>query len=122
MYDPAAQTVQDPPAGPLEPLLHVQSIMASLPAGESEYDGQLAHVLEEVAPEAEENSPSAQRSQEAEPATAHVHPQASASTNVFSNASAHSRTAQHSTACQDGTETSSLGTRAGLHDLANPLK
>ena len=142
MYDPAAQTVQDPPAGPLEPLLHVQSITASLPAGELEYDGQLAHVLEEVAPEAdeylplgqlahvleevapeaEEYFPSAQRSQEAEPATAHVHPQASASTNVFRNASAHSRTAQHSTACQDGTETSSLGTRAGLHDLANPLK
>ena len=57
MYDPAAQTVQDPPAGPLEPLLHVQLNTASLPAGESEYDGQIAHVLEEVAPDVEEYLP-----------------------------------------------------------------
>ena len=118
MYDPAAQTVQDPPAGPLEPLLHVQSITASLPAGESEYDGQLAHVLEEVAPEAEEYLPLGQTAQEAVPATARVHARAKASTHVCSNRG------RESTACQDGTETSSLGlrTRAGLHDLANPLK
>ena len=89
MYDPAAQTVQVPPAGPLEPLLHVQSITASLPAGESEYDGQLAQVLEEVAPEADEYLPSAQRTQEAEPATARVHPQTSASTHVCRNARTH---------------------------------
>ena len=57
MYDPAAQTVQGPPAGPLEPLLHVQAITAPLPAGELEYAGQLAHVLDEVAPNMEEYEP-----------------------------------------------------------------
>ena len=69
LYDPAAQTVQGPPAGPLEPLLHVQSLKASLPAGELEYDGQFAaHVL---APEVEEYVPPGQRAQDVEPATAH---------------------------------------------------
>jgi len=77
VYDPAAQTVQGPPAGPLEPLLHVQTLTTPLPAGELEYDGQLAHVLDEVAPEMEEYVPPGQREQTAEPASSHVHAQES---------------------------------------------
>ena len=120
VYDPLEQTVQGPPAGPLEPLLHVQAITAPLPAGELEYDGQLAHVLAEVAPEVEEYMPlgqlahvldevapekkenvplgqlvhvlaevapeveeyvpAAQSAQDAEPASSHVHTQASVHT------------------------------------------
>ena len=82
LYDPAAQTVQGPPAGPLEPLLHVQAITAPLPSGELEYDGQLAHVLAEVAPEIEEYVPPGQREQDAEPASSHVHVQASARAHI----------------------------------------
>ena len=72
--------MQGPPAGPFQPLLHVQSLKASLPAGELEYDEQLAHVLAEVAPEVEEYLPSAQTAQDAEPASPHVHTQASVHT------------------------------------------
>ena len=82
LYDPAAQTVQGPPAGPLEPLLHVQAITAPLPAGELEYDGQLAHVLDEVAPKMEEDVPPGHISQDAEPASCHVHAQASTRVHV----------------------------------------
>ena len=57
MYVPAVQLVQDPPTGPikpLDPLLHVQSLRASLPDGDDDREGQLEHVLNAVAPTAVE--------------------------------------------------------------------
>ena len=42
VYVPAVQLVQDPPTGPikpLDPLLHVQSLRASLPDGDDDRGG-----------------------------------------------------------------------------------
>ena len=39
-----------PPLGPVDPLLHTQSLTALLPAGESELEGQLLQVPDDVAP------------------------------------------------------------------------
>ena len=61
------QRVQDPPLGPLDPMLHVQSLGAWLPDGDDDREGQLEHVLDVVAPEIVEYVPPAQRAQEAEP-------------------------------------------------------
>ena len=70
VYVPAVQLVQDPPSGPikpLDPLLHVQSLRTSLPDGDDDWDGQLEHVLDAVAPEIVEYLPPTQRAQEAGP-------------------------------------------------------
>ena len=67
LYLPAVQRVQDPPLGPLDPMLHVQSLGAWLPDGDDDREGQLEHVLDVVAPEIVEYMPPAQRAQEAEP-------------------------------------------------------
>ena len=70
MYVPAVQLVQDPPTGPikpLDPLLHVQSLRASLPDGDDDWEGQLKHMLDVVAPEVVEYVPPAQRVQDAGP-------------------------------------------------------
>ena len=64
---PAVQIVQGPPSGPLDPLLHVQSLRAWLPDGDDDREGQLEHVLDVVAPEVVEYVPPTQRVQEAEP-------------------------------------------------------
>ena len=48
---PAVQIVQGPPSGPLNPLLHIQSLRAWLPYGDDDREGQLEHVLDVVAPE-----------------------------------------------------------------------
>jgi len=40
---PAGQATQLPPSGPVYPAAHLQSAAASLPAGDSELDGQLIH-------------------------------------------------------------------------------
>ena len=61
------QRVQDPPLGPLDPMLHVQSLGAWLPDGDDDREGQLEHVLDVVAPEVVEYVPPAQRAQDAEP-------------------------------------------------------
>ena len=40
------QAVQVPPAGPVHPALQVQLVIATLPAGELEFDGQLIQSLD----------------------------------------------------------------------------
>ena len=70
MYVPAVQLVQDPPTGPikpLDPLLHVQSLRASLPDGDDDREGQLKHVSGVVAGTKAEYFPLAQRTQASEP-------------------------------------------------------
>ena len=67
LYLPAVQRVQDPPLGPLDPMLHVQSLGALLPDGDDDREGQLRHVLDVVAPEVVEYVPLTQRAQDAEP-------------------------------------------------------
>ena len=67
MYVPAVQLVQDPPSGPikpLDPLLHVQSLGASLPGGDDDREGQLRHVLDVVAARLVEYLPAAQSVQD----------------------------------------------------------
>ena len=61
------KTPQGPPGGPLRPLLQVQSLRALLPEGDDDPEGQLVHVLEDVAPEVVEYLPLGQRVQDAEP-------------------------------------------------------
>ena len=57
LYLPAVHLVQDPPSGPLDPLLHVQSLRASLPAVHNpgthvdDRAGQLKYMLDVGAPE-----------------------------------------------------------------------
>ena len=69
MYVPAVQLVQDPPSGPikpLDPLLHVQSLGASLPGRrDDDREGQLKHVLDVVAARLVEYVSAAQSVQDA---------------------------------------------------------
>ena len=67
VYVPAVQLVQDPPSGPikpLDPLLHVQLLEASLPGGDDDREGQLKHVLDVVAARLVEYLPAAQSVQD----------------------------------------------------------
>ena len=64
---PATHCVHSPPSGPLDPLLHIQSLRELLPDGDNDRGGQLEHVLDVVAPEVAEYVPAAQRTQDAEP-------------------------------------------------------
>ena len=67
VYVPAVQLVQDPTSGPikpLDPLLHVQSLGASLPGGDDDQEGQLKHVLDVVAARLVEYLPAAQSVQD----------------------------------------------------------
>jgi len=64
---PATHCVHSPPSGPLDPLLHIQSLRELLPDGDDDRGGQLEHVLDVVAPEVAEYVPAAQRTQDAEP-------------------------------------------------------
>ena len=52
--------MHDPPLDPDEPALQVQTVKAELPAGESEYVGQVEHVASDVAPIAAEYLPNPQ--------------------------------------------------------------
>ena len=60
---PAVQIVQGPPSGPLDPLLHVQSLRASLPDAHDpgthvdDLAGQFKHMLDVEAPEVLEYLP-----------------------------------------------------------------
>ena len=60
---PAVQIVQGPPSGPLDPLLHVQALRASLPDVHNpgthvdDRAGQLKHMLDVGAPEVVEYVP-----------------------------------------------------------------
>jgi hypothetical protein len=45
LYFPATQSVQGPPSGPVEPMLHVQAFNIWLPMGESECFGHSKHSL-----------------------------------------------------------------------------
>jgi len=60
LYLPAEQLKQPPPSFPLYPTLQVQSIKASLPAGESAFVGQLVHTAALVAPTTAEYLPPSQ--------------------------------------------------------------
>ena len=60
MYLPAVHLVQDPPSGPLDPLLHVQALRASLPDGDDDREGQLEHMLDVGAPKVVEYVPISQ--------------------------------------------------------------
>ena len=64
---PATHCMHSPPSGPLDPLLHIQSLRELLPDGDDDRGGQLEHVLDVVAPEVAEYVPAAQRTQDAEP-------------------------------------------------------
>ena len=64
---PATHWVHVPPLDPLDPLLHIQSLRASLPDSDDDRAGQLRHVPDVVAPEVVEYFPLAQTAQEAEP-------------------------------------------------------
>ena len=57
LYLPAMQLVHVLPSGPLKPLLHLQSLTASLAGKESEPAGHSVHVLAFVASVTEENVP-----------------------------------------------------------------
>ena len=67
LYSLTAHAVHVPPFWPLYPLLHVQSLWASLPDGDDDWEGQFEHVLDVVAPEVVEYVPPTQRTQEREP-------------------------------------------------------
>ena len=62
--------MHDPPLDPDEPALQVHTAKAELPAGESEYVGQVEHVASDVAPIAAEYLPDPQLRHEAAPVTA----------------------------------------------------
>ena len=64
MYEPAAQLAQDPPSGPLEPLLQTQSFLALLPEGALELEGQF---VQSVAPEVVEYLPLGHCAHETDP-------------------------------------------------------
>jgi len=57
LYFPAAQLTQLPPSGPVKPMLHRQSVAASLAAALQEFSGQPLHA---ASPEADSNVPSGQ--------------------------------------------------------------
>ena len=75
LYLPATQLVHGPPSGPLKPLLHVQSLAESLPAGELDPEGQAEQVLDVVAPDVVEYWPLPQSLQAKDPACMHVYTQ-----------------------------------------------
>ena len=54
LYSPATHWVHVPPLDPLDPLLHIQSLRASLPDSDDDREGQLRHVPDVVAPTAVE--------------------------------------------------------------------
>ena len=66
LYVPAVQLVHAPPSGPLDPLSHVQSLRASLPAVHNpgthvdDRAGQFKHMLDVEAPEVLEYLPMSQ--------------------------------------------------------------
>ena len=86
LYLPATQLVHGPPSGPLKPLLHVQSLAESLPAGELDPEGQAEQVLDVVAPDVVEYLPLPQSLQAKDPACMHVYTQ---DTSCFRPAVAH---------------------------------
>jgi len=44
LYLPATHSEHEPPSGPVEPALHVQSVETKLPDGELEFAGHCMHV------------------------------------------------------------------------------
>jgi len=63
----ANTAMQGPPAIPSKPLLHTQSLTALLPVGESELEGQLLQVPDDVAPTVLEYFPLSHRAHDDEP-------------------------------------------------------
>ena len=61
LYFPASHSEQDPPSGPEEPALQVQSVKAPLPICEYAFLGQAKHVETAVAPTAVEYLPCSQK-------------------------------------------------------------
>ena len=59
--------MHEPPLDPDAPALQTQAVKAELPAGESEYAGQVEHVASDVAPIAAEYFPDPQSRHEAAP-------------------------------------------------------
>ena len=70
LYFPGTHSRQDPPSGPVQPALQVQSLATLLPAGENVRTGQLLHVELDTAPMAPEYEPELQSVQASEPLTA----------------------------------------------------
>ena len=54
LYVPAIHIVHKPPSGPVNPLLHMQSLATMLPENEPELAGQVIQVLDVTAPVAVE--------------------------------------------------------------------